>query len=155
MHAEPPPPSTRRDSADAFTAHAVAGALSGATWIAWAGLGFAALTAWLVATSAAPRAVAAAPLLLSLAQLWLLLRVAIDRRLFDALAAGADRHGPPDLAALDAALSGLGWISADKAGRPLPERARGAMRLVRASAMVALAQCVVPFGLLLFSSTPR
>lgn len=132
--------SIRRDNTDAWIAHAVAGALSGALWIGLAGLVFGVASAWLAVTAQTPRALVVAPLLLALAQLWLLLRVAIDRRLFDALAAAASRHGSPDLAALDTALIELGWITAPRAGRPLPERARGAMRLVRASAALAAAQ---------------
>ncbi|WP_454735976.1 hypothetical protein [Cupriavidus necator] len=135
-----PVDSIRRDNTDAWIAHAVAGALSGAMWIGLAGIVFAMATAWLAVTAPAPRALAAAPLLLALVQLWLLLRVAIDRRLFDALAAAASHYGSPDLAALDTALIELGWITASRAGRPLPERARGAMRLVRASAALAAAQ---------------
>jgi hypothetical protein len=129
---------TRRDQADAWIAHAVAGALSGAAWIGWAGLAVAVATVWLGANTAMPRLPAAASLLLALPQLWLLLRVAIDRRLFDALAAG--RQGQAELAALDAALLELGWMPAQRAGRPLPERARGALRLVRASAALAVCQ---------------
>ncbi|WP_455282146.1 hypothetical protein [Cupriavidus necator] len=139
MHADPIA-SIRRDNADAWIAHAVAGALSGAVWIGLAGLAFALARISLMMTAQAPRALAVAPLLLALAQLWLLLRVAIDRRLFDALAEAAGHYGSPDLAALDTALIELGWLTPQRAGRPLPERARGAMRLVRASAALAAAQ---------------
>ncbi|WP_354682326.1 hypothetical protein [Cupriavidus necator] len=127
-------------NADAWIAHAVNGALSGAVRIGLAGLGFALLAVWLVATAALPRALAVAPLAVALAELWLLLRVAIDHRLFDALAASCTRDGHADLAGLDRALTELGWIAPARAGRPLPERARGAMRLVRASAALAALQ---------------
>ncbi len=127
-----------RDNADAWIAHAVTGALSGAVWIGAAGLAFAVATAWLGAATPMSRWLAAASLLLALPQLWLLLRVAIDRRLFHALATG--RQGQPDLAGLDTALLGLGWMPAQRAGRPLSSRARGALRLVRASAVLTVCQ---------------
>ncbi|SOY44791.1 hypothetical protein [Cupriavidus taiwanensis] len=133
----------------AWIAHAVTGALSGAMWIGAAGLAFAILAAWLGAGSAVARWVAALALLLALPQLWLLLRVAIDHRLFAALASGA--QGQADLAAglaadlrqLDAALLELGWMPAARAARPLPERARGALRLVRASAVLTVCQLLL------------
>ena len=129
---------------DAWIAHAVTGALSGAVWIGGAGLAFAVATAWLGVATPVPRALAAASLLLALPQLWLLLRVAIDRRLFDALATA--QQGQPDLAGLDGALLELGGMPAQRAGRPLPDRARGALRLVRASA--ALTVCQLALALL-------
>lgn len=129
----------------AWIAHAVTGALSGAMWIGAVGLAFATLAAWLGAGSAVARWVAALALLLALPQLWLLLRVAIDHRLFAALASGA--QGQADLAAdlrqLDAALLELGWMPAARAARPLPERARGALRLVRASAVLTVCQLLL------------
>ncbi|MBP0618701.1 hypothetical protein [Cupriavidus consociatus] len=135
----------RSSSSEAWIAHAVTGALSGALWIGVVGLAFAPASLWL---SASP-ALSALPLLVALAQLWLLLRVAIDRRLFDALAASADREGQADLAGLDGALTGLGWIASERTGRPLPERARGAMRLVRASVVLAAVQLCLSLLILL------
>ncbi|TDF63571.1 hypothetical protein [Cupriavidus sp. L7L] len=132
-------------SSEAWIAHAVTGALSGALWIGVAGLAFALASAWL---SAGP-ALSALPLLVAPAQLWLLLRVAIDRRLFDALAASADREGQADLAGLDGALTGLGWITPGRTGRSLPERARGAMRLVSASVALAAVQLCLSLLILL------
>lgn len=129
----------------AWIAHAVTGALSGAMWIGAAGLAFAILAAGLGAGSAVARWVAALALLLALPQLWLLLRVAIDHRLFAALASGA--QGQADLAAdlrqLDAALLELGWMPAARAARPLPERARGALRLVRGGAVLTVCQLLL------------
>ncbi|MDK3022309.1 hypothetical protein QO239_06755 [Cupriavidus taiwanensis] len=126
---------------DTWIAHAVTGALSGAMWIGAAGLAFAMLAAWLGAGSASLRLPAALALLLALPQLWLLLRVAIDHRLFGALANGVP--GQADLAGLDAALLQLGWMPAARAARPLPERARGALRLVRASAALTVCQLLL------------
>ncbi|NSX14162.1 hypothetical protein HTY52_08775 [Cupriavidus taiwanensis] len=126
---------------DTWIAHAVTGALSGAMWIGAAGLAFAMLAAWLGAGSASLRLPAALALLLALPQLWLLLRVAIDHRLFGALATGVP--GQADLAGLDAALLQLGWMPAARAARPLPERARGALRLVRASAALTVCQLLL------------
>ncbi|MBP0630899.1 MULTISPECIES: hypothetical protein [unclassified Cupriavidus] len=138
----------RSSSSEAWIAHAVTGALSGALWIGVVGLAFALASVWM---SASP-ALSALPLLVALAQLWLLLRVAIDRRLFDALAASADPNvqtGQADLAGLDGALTGLGWIASERTGRPLPERARGAMRLVRASLVLAAVQLCLSLLILL------
>ncbi|NUO86273.1 MAG: hypothetical protein HOQ37_09245, partial [Cupriavidus sp.] len=87
------------------------------------------------------RGPAALALVLALPQLWLLLRVAIDQRLFGALAAGAP--GQPELAGLDAALLELGWMPAQRAERPMIERARGALRLVRASAVLTVCQLLL------------
>ena len=126
---------------DAWIAHAMTGALAGAAWIGAAGLAFAMLAAWLGAGTAISRWPAALALLLALPQLWLLLRVAIDQRLFGALAAGAPRQ--PELARLDAALLELGWMPARRAERPMTERARGAMRLVRASAVLTVCQLLL------------
>ncbi|SOZ35072.1 hypothetical protein [Cupriavidus neocaledonicus] len=126
---------------DAWIAHAVTGALSGAAWIGAAGLAFAMLAAWPGADTAMSRWPAALALLLALPQLWLLLRVAIDQRLFAALAAGAPDQ--PGLARLDAALLELGWMPAARAARPLAERARGALRLVRASAALTVCQLLL------------
>lgn len=126
---------------DAWIAHAVTGALAGAAWIGAAGLAFAMLAAGLGAGTAMSRWPAALALLLALPQLWLLLRVAIDQRLFGALATGA--QGQSDLSGLDAALLELGWMPAARAARPLPERARGALRLVRASAALTVCQLLL------------
>jgi hypothetical protein len=142
------PDAMREDSAaniDAWTAQAVAGALSGAIWMAGTGLAFDLATVWLLATATLPRWLTAVPLLLALAQLWLLLRVAIDRRLFEALAASASRHGTPDLAGLDAALSQLGWIAPGRQGRTMADRAGGALRLVRLCGALASIQLVLTF----------
>lgn len=125
---------------DAWIAHAVTGALAGAAWIGAAGLAFA-MAAGLGAGTAMSRWPAALALLLALPQLWLLLRVAIDQRLFGALATGA--QGQSDLSGLDAALLELGWMPAARAARPLPERARGALRLVRASAALTVCQLLL------------
>ncbi|WP_354673373.1 hypothetical protein [Cupriavidus alkaliphilus] len=126
---------------DAWIAHAVTGALAGAAWIGAAGVAFGMLAAWLGAGNAISRWPAALALLLALPQLWLLLRVAIDHRLFGALAAGASDQ--PGLARLDAALLELGWMPAGRAARPLTERARGALRLVRASAVLTVCQLLL------------
>lgn len=126
---------------DAWIAHAVTGALAGAAWLGAAGLAFAMLAAVLGAGAASARWPAALALLLALPQLWLLLRVAIDHRLFGALAAGAPDQ--PELTRLDAALLELGWMPAARAARPLPERARGALRLVRASAALTVCQLLL------------
>ena len=76
-------------------------------------------------------------ILLGLGQAFTALRVAFDARLFAALGEG---RAPATLAALDAALTGLGLLDGAKAGRPLPLRLAGAMRLVRRQAALLLGQ---------------
>ena len=68
------------------------------------------------------------------AGLWLGLRLRIDAALFRALA-GAD--GTDEF---DRAMTQLGLLSADKVGRPMPDRVAGLMRLVRLLALVVSAQ---------------
>lgn len=75
--------------------------------------------------------------LLGLGQALTALRVAFDARLFAAL---GDGRAPATLAALDGALTGLGLLPKAKAGRPLPLRLAGAMRLMRRQAALLLGQ---------------
>jgi hypothetical protein len=82
-------------------------------------------------------AVLALIVLLGLGQAFTALRVAFDARLFAALGEG---RAPATLAALDAALTGLGLLDGAKAGRPLAPRLAGAMRLVRRQAALLLGQ---------------
>ena len=138
----------RKDAAaniEAWTAHAVAGALSAAIWMAAAGLAFGLAAVWLLMTATLPRWLTGVPVLLALAQLWLLVRVAIDRRLFEALAMYASRHGAADLAGLDAALMQLGWIAPSRRGRTMADRARGALRLVRICGALTIVQLLLTF----------
>ena len=64
------------------------------------------------------------------------LRVALDARLFDRLAA-ADAAGLPGLPLLDAALQQVLQVPPTKAGRPLAPRIAGALRLYRLHAAAA------------------
>lgn len=142
------PDSMRNDAAaniEAWTAQAVAGALSAAIWIAAAGLAFCLATIWLLTAATLSRWLTAVPVLLALAQLWLLVRVAIDRRLFEALATYASRHGAADLAGLDAALTQLGWMTPSRRGRTMADRARGALRLVRICGALTVIQLALTF----------
>ncbi|MDF3933207.1 hypothetical protein [Pseudomonas citronellolis] len=77
--------------------------------------------------------------LLGLAQKALALRVALDAELFQAMAV-APQALPERTAQLDRALASLLRVPADKAARPWPERARGALRLLRWQALLAAAQ---------------
>ncbi|PQV50723.1 hypothetical protein [Paraburkholderia sp. BL21I4N1] len=106
---------------------------------AWLGLALAfALGAWLcVAVVCVSGAVA-------ILALWLLIRVALDRRLFGALAHSTALTNEDDaLAALDHALQRLGWIDETKAGRTLDARVRGVARLVRLVTLLAIVQVLV------------
>lgn len=68
--------------------------------------------------------VAAVIVIAGLAEFWLAARVAIDADLFAALADG-------DLARFDEAMRRLGLMPQHKAGRPIDERIRGALRLLK------------------------
>ncbi|WP_244146563.1 hypothetical protein [Paraburkholderia sp. BCC1876] len=106
---------------------------------AWVGLALAfALGAWpCVAVVCVSGAVA-------VLALWLLIRVAIDRRLFSTLAHSIALTNEDDaLAALDHALQRLGWIDETKAGRTLDARVRGVARLVRLVTILAVVQVLV------------
>lgn len=80
-------------------------------------------------------AVLAGALLLGLAERYLALRLALDERLFDRLSQrlshGDGAHEPAALAELDQALASLGLAPPAKAGRPLPPRIAGTLRLLR------------------------
>ncbi|WP_235822255.1 hypothetical protein, partial [Burkholderia ubonensis] len=80
------------------------------------------------------------------AALWFAVRIAIDRRLFAALADAATAPEPAGgdaLAALDRALADLGWIDETKAGRTLDARVRGAIGLCRTGVWIAVVQWLV------------
>ena len=66
--------------------------------------------------------------------LWLSLRLRIDAVLFHVLAE-AD-----SVDAFDRAMVELGLLASDKAGRPMPDRVAGLMRLVRLLALAVAAQ---------------
>ncbi|OJA78511.1 hypothetical protein BGV71_17330 [Burkholderia ubonensis] len=83
------------------------------------------------------------------AALWFAVRIAVDRRLFAALADAVSAAAAPEptggdaLAALDRALADLGWIDATKAGRTLDARVRGAIGLCRTGVWIAVVQWLV------------
>lgn len=86
-------------------------------------------------------AICLALVLTGLVQKYLALRVAFDADLFARL----ETLG---LAELDAALLGLGLLTPERAGRPLAERSRGALRLLRRQALCVVGQglCVLGGG---------
>lgn len=85
--------------------------------------------------------------LLGTAQLYLLVRIEIDRRLFDALAIA---HDADDLAALDYALTTLGWAGPKRNVHSLKARSCGAIRfLPSAGAMAGLQLTTVSLSILL------
>ena len=77
--------------------------------------------------------------LVGLVQKYLALRVAFDATLF----AGLETLG---LDELDAALLGLGLLPPQRAGRPLAERSRGALRLLKRQALCVAAQGLLALG---------
>jgi hypothetical protein len=68
--------------------------------------------------------VAALVLIAGLAEFWLAARVAIDAELFAALGAG-------DLAPFDEGMRRLGLMPQYKSGRPIDQRIKGALRLLK------------------------
>ncbi|WGS43486.1 hypothetical protein LFL97_08160 [Burkholderia sp. JSH-S8] len=135
-----------RDPSAPYRIAAARGALEAGTWaivaaLAAAGAGWWVAAGWMAAPLA--RALLAAVSTVSgVAALWYAVRIAIDRRLFAALAHAARApDGAGDaLAALDRALADLGWIAAAKAGRVLDARVRGAIGLCRAGVLIAVIQ---------------
>jgi len=69
--------------------------------------------------------------------LWLSLRLRIDAVLFHALAEG---DGSDEF---DRAMVDLGWLDAGRAGRPMPYRVAGLMRLVRLLVLLVAAQLML------------
>lgn len=84
-------------------------------------------------------AVCLALVLAGLVQKYLALRVAFDAELFARLESLS-------LAELDAALLGLGLLAPGRAGRPLTERSRGALRLLRRQALCVAGQGLFALG---------
>jgi len=87
-------------------------------------------SAWLIAI-----AVVAA---LGIVEFWLAARVALDAELFDVLAVR-----PSDLAGFDRAMQSLGLMPPAKANRPLTDRIRGALRLLKLQALTLGLQVAV------------
>ena len=73
-----------------------------------------------------------------LIEFWLAARVAIDADLFAALGEG-------DLARFDEAMRQLGLMPEGKAGRPMDDRIRGALRLLKLQGAMLLLQIVAAF----------
>jgi len=73
-----------------------------------------------------------------LIEFWLAARVAIDADLFAALGEG-------DLARFDEAMHRLGLMPEGKAGRPMDDRIRGALRLLKLQGAMLLLQIVAAF----------
>ncbi|WP_175844523.1 hypothetical protein [Burkholderia arboris] len=135
-----------RDPSAPFRIAAARGALDAGAWAIAAALA----AGWWIAAGWAPATPARVLLAVvstgsGIAALWYAVRIAIDRRLFAALARAAAGDGAVDdgLEALDRALTDLGWIDATKAGRALDARVRGAVGLCRAGVLVAIVQWLV------------
>ena len=116
------------------------GALDAASRLNIAGLLLCGAMLWSGLFKSAPAWAIAGAVMLGLAQLGLLARIAIDQRLFAALNAACT---PADLHALDQALVAMGWKPASTPPRPLADRCRGAARFLRWAAMLAAAQTTV------------
>ncbi|MCC6074048.1 hypothetical protein ACFPTX_20285 [Pseudomonas sp. GCM10022188] len=84
-------------------------------------------------------AICLALVLVGLVQKYLALRVAFDAELFARLETlGLDE--------LDAGLLGLGLLPPQRAGRPLAERCRGALRLLKRQALCVATQGLLALG---------
>lgn len=138
-----------RDPSAPYRIAAARGALAAGAWAIVAALAAAGAGWWVAAGwTAAPLAralLAAVSTVSGVAALWYAVRIAIDRRLFAALAHAATAPDSADdaLAALDRALADLGWIDAAKAGRALDARVRGAIGLCRAGVLIAVIQWTI------------
>lgn len=146
-HREPP---HARAATDAWLAHVAIGILRAAGWLNGAGLVLA-LVNLLLAGVMAPVAVVylvlgLAAATVGAAQLWLLVRIEIDRPLFRALASSCE---PQALAGLDGALAELGWLAPERAGRPLALRVRGVRRFLAWAAVLVILQWLFALLLLL------
>lgn len=142
-----------RDRSAPYRIAAARGALDAGAWAVAVAL-VAAGAGWWVASgwSAAPFAqalLATVSTASGVAALWFAVRIAVDRRLFAALADAVSAAAAPEpaggdaLAALDRALADLGWIDATKAGRTLDARVRGAIGLSRTGVWIAVVQWLV------------
>jgi hypothetical protein len=89
-----------------------------------------------------PAAMLGLSVLAGVAQLYFALRVGFDAALFRDLADAAVA-GTLELAKLDAALTTMGLLPPDKAGRPLEQRVAGACRLFYRQAGSLLLQLVL------------
>ncbi len=137
-----------------WVAQAAVGGLDGAGRVLWAGLVLALINLLLAGTLSPAGQVylvlGIVAALLGAVQLWLLIRVAIDRRLFAALAEALRIADPVStLASLDHALALLGWAAPEAAGRSLARRVRGALRFLHWAAGLAALQLLVALLLLL------
>ncbi|NTX26650.1 hypothetical protein HT746_05765 [Burkholderia pyrrocinia] len=154
MHIDPVDDTLLSDS-DRWVATTVAGAMDAARHLGQAGLGLGLVNLLLVATAAASAgpAAAGAGLIVSavlMSQLWLGVRIAIDRRLFDGLALSCCMR---DLKALDAALARLGWLRSEHGDRPLVPRARSAMRFLTWAGGLTILQLAATVLFLLYPLT--
>jgi hypothetical protein len=144
-HTASPPP-----GGASWLARATASGLRAASRLNVAGLILAVLNIHLAVARESSRlgypALGAAALLFGAIQLYLMVRIEIDRPLFDALAQDA---GPAGLAALDYALSALGWGKQDRCGRSLEMRSRGAIRFLQFTGALAALQLLTAALLLL------
>lgn len=144
-------------AAQRWVAQAAVGGLEGAAWLIWAGLVLALINVLLAGTLSPAGQVylilGIVAALLGALQLWLLVRVAIDRRLFGALADPSQQGEHADMAAMlgamDQALVRLGWARPEAGGRSLAQRARGALRWLHWAAALAALQLLVALLILL------
>jgi len=129
-----------------WLAHATAAGLHAASRLNALGLGLALLNATLgyLATSATALGALMLALLAAGIQLWLRVRIDIDRKLFQALSIAC---GGEDLAALDTALVSLGWIRQPPATRTMAERARGTSRFLRIAMALTVLQWLLAMAL--------
>ncbi|OLL27364.1 hypothetical protein BTH42_33235 [Burkholderia sp. SRS-W-2-2016] len=139
-----------RDQSIPFLIAAARGALEAGYWASAVALGSAGAGCWIAAgwqhVPLERVLLASVSIMFGVAALWYAVRIAIDRRLFAALADHPRlQEGEVDdtLAGLDEALIALGWINAEKVRRPPGARVRGAIRLLWGSVVIAIMQWLV------------
>lgn len=143
-----------RNQADVFRIATARGALDAGLYAVNAAL-IATIAGWWIAANWTHAPLASAPLAVvstasGVAAVWYAMRIAIDRRLFAALADSLipDARIDETLAGLDEALGDSGWSGVGRSGRPLSARVRGTVGLLRASVIVATVQWLVVCGAL-------
>lgn len=110
-----------------------------ATGVTLLALAFGLAQPWLPACVPLQCVVVGVAVLLGLWQKYAAMRVALDAELFELLAIDTARRTP----LFDQAMADLHLQPATRAGRPWPERGRGALRLLRQQVLLAALQTLV------------
>lgn len=137
------------DAREPWQLEAAIALLAGSRWLSGLSFLLAGIAAFALAAAdmrgAYARGAASAVLGLAVVSAYLALRSAMDRHFFRALAKESASLASA-LAAFDAALRSIGWVSEAEMGRQLHDRVAGVQRLVRALGIVLLVQVLLVAG---------